>query len=146
MTEAEIIVLRRLHNGIYKSSGGGTTAVYSRHASGPRGLANAIMFHGQERASAFRYYGNIGAGAGWIEIVPKGGEPGTGIDLPSHVLWAYEQQRQIRSEGCIDCGRYHSRRECPNVDQWPLQPPVGATMEWWEGSLTTAYADPFVGG
>lgn len=105
---AELIVVRRLHNGIYASEGGGQAKVWSRHVSGPRGLRNAIESHGQERYWAQIGFGNIGSGAGWIEVVPPGGQPGDGISF-----------------------------DFPLDDYYLPHPPVGgAPMDWWQEQLS----------
>jgi len=80
-TSAELIVVRHLNPGIYKSQGGGESRVISRHASGPRGLSNAVKSHYEDNRTAVLGYGNIGCGSGWIEAVPKGGQPGEGVVL-----------------------------------------------------------------
>ena len=84
---AELIVVRHLNSGIYKSSGGGQSRVISRHASGPRGLANAVKSHREDCRNAALGYGNIGCGSGWIEAVPKGGQPGDGVTLDFPFDW-----------------------------------------------------------
>lgn len=81
---AELIVVRHLSDGIYKSCGGGTANVVSRHASGPRGLINAIRSHRDDCRTAAQRWGNIGCGSGWIEAVPAGGNPGDGIVLHNY--------------------------------------------------------------
>ncbi len=103
---AEIIVVRRLHNSIYKSEGGGKAVVFSRHAGGPRGLSNAITSHHRERNTAKVSFGSIGCGAGWVEVVPSGGEPGDGFRL-DHPLFGLD------------------------ADYIPKPPIGGAPWEWW---------------
>lgn len=80
-TPAEILVIRHLSDGIYQSAGGGESRVVSRHVSGPRGFLNARRSHYEDCRTAPYYYGNIGQGSGWVEIVPKGGNPGDGVTL-----------------------------------------------------------------
>jgi len=84
---AEIIVVRHLNSGIYRSQGGGECRVLSRHVSGPRGYANALRSHREDCRTAALRYGNIGCGSGWIEVVPAGGNPGDGIVLEMPYSW-----------------------------------------------------------
>lgn len=116
-TPAEILVVRRLDNGIYRSEGGGQTSIYSRHDSSPRGLANAMRYHVRERDEAVSAYGNIGCGSGWVEVVPKGGKPGDGITFRdiAHVnpMWG------------------------DDIDT----PPIAATFEWWQGQQRSLSRD-----
>jgi len=88
-SNAQLIVVRHLSDGIYASDGGGKSVVFSRWGSGPRGLKNAITSHEYERGAAFRQFGNIGAGAGWIEAVPYGGNPGDGVRI-DHPLFGLD--------------------------------------------------------
>ena len=97
-TPAELLVIRHLDASIYKSSGGGQSTIYSRHASGPRGLTNALISHGKERGEASAHYGSIGAGAGWIEIMPKGGDIGSGLRVPGDYQWAIQPAPQAPLE------------------------------------------------
>jgi hypothetical protein len=108
--KAEIIVVRALHHGIYRSHGGGQSVVHSRHASGPRGLANAVSSHYHERHEADVCFGNIGKGAGWIEVVPQGGSPGDGMRL-----------------GHPTCGL--------DAEMLPTPPVGGAPYSWWRERL-----------
>lgn len=114
--KAEIIVVRALHPGIYSSHGGGKSVTHSRHAAGPRGLANAVKSHYQERHEACQYFGNIGMGAGWIEVVPEGGNPGDGMRL-----------------GHPTCGL--------DTDMLPKPPAGGASYTWWRRQLEQQRAE-----
>lgn len=123
-TAAEIIVVRQLDAGIYRSEGGGEQRVYSRHVSGPRGFANALRSHSDERRSATLGYGNIGCGGGWLEVVPRGGGPGSGVHLPSEFL------------ANIEDSRLYARRfpeVAPASSLWSV--PAGATLEWWRSQV-----------
>ena len=74
----QILVIRHLHVGIYRSQGGGQSVVYSRHVASRVGLQRALNAHAEERRTARTGFGVIGAGGGWLEIVPHGGEIGSG--------------------------------------------------------------------
>jgi len=105
---ADLLVIRRLHDGIYRSHGGGVGRVVSRHTSGPRGARNALAAHIQERRSACESYGNHGMGGGWIEAVEHGGEAGSGV-----------------------CVRVDLIEDCGTV-------PVGATLAYWRQEVAAS--------
>lgn len=107
---AQIIVVRQLDGGIYASEGGGQAVVWTRHSGGPRAIRKAVRAHGQERREAREGYGNIGMGAGWIEVVPFGGEPGDGIDLADPIFGLSEEEL-------------------------PTPPTGGAPLSWWKEAL-----------
>lgn len=64
----KITIKTRLHDGIYRSSGGGETCVAATYAAGPRNLLRAIVDLHEIRAGNVRSYGNIGCGSTWLEI------------------------------------------------------------------------------
>ena len=63
-----ITMKTRLHDGIYKSEGGGEIQIIKQWKLGPRNLITAIEImdktHHQNRLS----YGDIGSGSTWLEI------------------------------------------------------------------------------
>lgn len=63
-----ITIKTRLHDGIYKSSGGGETRTHYEWTTGPRNLLKAIDTLHEHRASMERGYGNIGHQGSWIEV------------------------------------------------------------------------------
>lgn len=63
-----ITIKTHLHEGIYKSEGGGQTRVVAEYSTGPRNLIRAIAELSEIRASNRRGYGNIGCGRSWLEI------------------------------------------------------------------------------
>ena len=63
-----ITIHTRLHEGIYRSSGGGQDRVVASFATGPRNLLKGISTLAEERASNVRGFGNIGCGKTWLEI------------------------------------------------------------------------------
>lgn len=63
-----ITIKTRLHEGIYKSEGGGQTRVVRECSTGPRNLLKAIAELHEIRASNRRGYGNVGCGRSWLEI------------------------------------------------------------------------------
>jgi len=63
---AQIITVRQLR--------GAAPEVWTRHASGPGGLAAALRAHRVERDDAE-------SGTGWLEVVERGGGPGSGVRL-----------------------------------------------------------------
>lgn len=75
----QILVIRHLHGGIYRSQGGGQSVVYSRHVASRVGLQRALNAHAEERRTAREGFGTIGAGGGWLEIVPHNGDIGSGV-------------------------------------------------------------------
>jgi hypothetical protein len=62
----KIQIKTRLHDGIYKSSGGGETRLVAEWGYGPRNLVKAYRFLLERRASNKRSYGNIGCGHTWL--------------------------------------------------------------------------------
>ena len=62
----KIQIKTRLHDGIYRSQGGGQTRVVAEWNYGPRNLVKALRFLWRERRDNARYYGNIGCGHSWL--------------------------------------------------------------------------------
>lgn len=63
-----ITIKTHLHEGIYKSSGGGETRTHYEWTTGPRNLLKAVNTLHEHRADMVRGYGNIGCGGSWLEI------------------------------------------------------------------------------
>lgn len=63
-----ITINTRLHDGIYKSSGGGETRIVAEYPTEPKRLLQAIIEIDRRRRSNIRSYGNIGCGSTWLEI------------------------------------------------------------------------------
>ena len=96
---AELIVVQRLHAGIYRSSGGGERRVLRRFAPGPRGLTEATRYDQEAKAQAVRSFGNVGCGGTWIEVVQVGCEEGMSIDPewyapPAGASWEWWEQER----------------------------------------------------
>lgn len=66
-----ITVMTKLHNGIYKSHGGGVAAAVHTYSNGPRNLLSAIRALDEEIESNKKSYGGIGCGRSWLEIDGK---------------------------------------------------------------------------
>lgn len=65
-TSPTIQIKTRLHDGIYKSSGGGQTRVVAEYPYGPRNLVRAYRQTISRLNANRRYYGNIGCGHTWM--------------------------------------------------------------------------------
>ena len=63
-----IEIKTRLHEGIYKSSGGGKTTVHYTWTTGPRNLMAAIETLREHSADMTQGYGNVGHSGSWIEV------------------------------------------------------------------------------
>lgn len=63
-----IEIKQRLHDGIYKSSGGGETLTVQQYKIGPLNLLKAIREEAELAESNSRSYGSVGCGETWIEI------------------------------------------------------------------------------
>ena len=63
----KIRIKTRLHEGIYRSQGGGQTVLVQEYGYGPRNLVRAYRELLRIRADNRRNYGNIGCGASWLE-------------------------------------------------------------------------------
>lgn len=85
-----ICLFTRLHDGIYKSCGGGEVRRREDFAPTPRGLMAAARALSKELADARLYYGNMGCGQSWLEL---DGRKITDIDL----MWI----------GSEDCTRHY---------------------------------------
>lgn len=73
-----ITIKTRLHEGIYKSDGGGEVRIKYEFATGPRNLLKAIKTLHEHRGTMARGFGNIGCGVSWLEI---DGQQIEGVDL-----------------------------------------------------------------
>ena len=71
-TPCEIVVVRQLDAGIYRLSGGGQAREWSRHTASARGLTLASNSSVRERLDAHHCYGSVGAGIGYLVVVPRG--------------------------------------------------------------------------
>lgn len=63
-----ITIKTRLHDGIYKSDGGGEVRIKYKFATGPRNLLKAIKTLHEHRTNMVLGFGNIGCGVSWLEI------------------------------------------------------------------------------
>jgi len=63
-----IAIKTRLHDGIYKSSGGGETRIHYEWTTGPRNLLKAVDTFSDHARDMVAAYGNIGCGGSWLEI------------------------------------------------------------------------------
>ena len=64
----KIEIKTHLHDGIYKSSGGGKTTVHYTWNIGPRNLLTAIKTLSGHSKSMTQGYGNVGHCGSWIEV------------------------------------------------------------------------------
>ena len=63
-----ITIKTRLHDGIYKSCGGGEVRTHYEFSTGPRNLLKAIDTLAAHQTEMVASYGNIGCGGSWMEI------------------------------------------------------------------------------
>lgn len=63
-----ITIKTKLHDGIYKSSGGGEVRTHYEFSTGPRNLIKAIETLADHQDEMAAGYGNIGCGRSWLEI------------------------------------------------------------------------------
>ena len=63
-----ITIKTELHDGIYKSSGGGEVRTHYEFSTGPRNLLKAIETLADHQDEMEKSYGNIGCGRSWLEI------------------------------------------------------------------------------
>lgn len=64
----KIVIIQKLHEGIYKRHGGGERREIRAYKTGPRNLLAAAEFLTQARQAARESFGNIGGGSTWMEI------------------------------------------------------------------------------
>lgn len=69
MTKATIEIRTRLHDGIYRSLGGGQTRCSASFTVGQRNWTAAAFALRQERNDNKRSFGNVGAGRSWAVLV-----------------------------------------------------------------------------
>src|SRR5687767_5279438 len=67
MTKPRILIKTHLHEGIYRSFGGGEVRIHAEYAYGPRNLVRAYHELLKVRETNRRNYGNIGCGHSWLE-------------------------------------------------------------------------------
>lgn len=63
-----ITIRTRLHDGIYRSSGGGEVTTRYTWATGPLNLMRALKTLPDHRHRMVQGYGNVGHSASWIEV------------------------------------------------------------------------------
>lgn len=69
MIELTTIAIRtRLHDGIYRSSGGGEVTTHYTWATGPLNLMRALKTLPEHRHRMIQGYGNVGHIESWVEI------------------------------------------------------------------------------
>jgi len=75
-----IQIWTRLHDGIYRSQGGGETRIVAEYNYGSRNLVRAWRHLLQVRADNRRNYGNIGCGRSGLRTVGDGPMAGRTLD------------------------------------------------------------------
>jgi hypothetical protein len=87
-----IEIITRLHDGIYRSSGGGERRVMWRRATGPLNLLRAARLFPSHVEWIETCYGNVGCGRSWVEI---DGQWIEGWDMPQTMAEARALLAQV---------------------------------------------------
>lgn len=115
-TTSKITIKTRLHEGIYKSDGGGETRAVAEWNLGPKNLLAANRELTEIMAANKRSYGSVGAGRSWLEI------DGTAInddELQDDMTMA--DAKELISD--VQTGKIHKTREAieKSHEEWREQ-------------------------
>lgn len=84
-----IEIKRRLHDGIYRSSGGGEVRTLRQWTNSPRNLVQACKLLPLIHQESVECYGNVGCGSCWIEI--------DGVELDDFEMSSINYTRESRA-------------------------------------------------